>query len=115
MLLMSRRKTINLTESKKKAKCDSCKRSNSTKPKKSSMVVTDNKKPPVVPPHASSSLPSAPPQTIRNVNDGENELNFPEPPSTFAGGNNGRGGGGGGGADLDFDELARRFDQLKKK
>ncbi|KAK5976673.1 hypothetical protein GCK32_011413 [Trichostrongylus colubriformis] len=39
---------------------------------------------------------------------------FPEPPSTFAGGSNSRPGGGGTGGDLDFDELARRFDQLKK-
>ncbi|KIH49331.1 hypothetical protein ANCDUO_20594 [Ancylostoma duodenale] len=46
-----------------------------------------------------------------------NEWNFPEPPNTFAGGpgNSNGGGGGGTGGDLDFDELARRFDQLKKK
>lgn len=79
---------------------------------RNSMVVD---KKPIVPPHATSHIPSAPPQTLKNANDGENELTFPEPPSTFAGGNSNSGGSGGGGADLDFDELARRFDQLKKK
>ncbi|RCN37096.1 hypothetical protein ANCCAN_17026 [Ancylostoma caninum] len=112
MLLMSRRKTINLTDSKKK-KCGSCKRSNSAKPSKNSMI--EDKKP-IVPPHATSNIPSAPPQTMKNQNDTESEWNFPEPPNTFAGGpGNSNGGGGGTGGDLDFDELARRFDQLKKK
>ncbi|KAK5983076.1 hypothetical protein GCK32_021609 [Trichostrongylus colubriformis] len=66
MLLMSRRKTINLTESKKKQKCESCRRSNSAKPKKNSMVID---KKPVVPPHGTSNIPSAPPQTMKNQND----------------------------------------------
>ncbi|KAK6030117.1 hypothetical protein OSTOST_03760 [Ostertagia ostertagi] len=110
MLLMSRRKTINLTESKKKSKpCESCRRSNSAKPKKNSLIMD---KKPVVPPHGTSNVPSAPPQTLKNQTD-DNELTFPEPPSTFAGSSNN--GGGGTGGDLDFDELARRFDQLKKK
>ncbi|VDM77629.1 unnamed protein product [Strongylus vulgaris] len=98
-------------------------------------MVVDEKKP-VVPPHANSNVPSAPPQTIKNhqdidsgVSSGDSfsnnvvkktsaDLNwtFPEPPSTFAGGPPGNNGGSGGnGGDLDFDELARRFDQLKKK
>ncbi|EYB82051.1 hypothetical protein Y032_0368g70 [Ancylostoma ceylanicum] len=78
-------------------------------------MIEDKK--PIVPPHATSNIPSAPPQTIKNQNDTESEWNFPEPPNTFAGGpgNSNGGGGGGTGGDLDFDELARRFDQLKKK
>ncbi|VDO56066.1 unnamed protein product [Haemonchus placei] len=113
MLLMSRRKTINLLDSKKKPKpCESCRRSNSAKPKKNSLVID---KKPAVPPHGTNNVPSAPPQTLKNPTD-ESELMFPEPPSTFAGGSGNSGGGGGGtGGDLDFDELARRFDQLKKK
>ncbi|CAJ0939432.1 unnamed protein product, partial [Mesorhabditis belari] len=67
--------------------------------------------------------PSAPPQTVRKPdgpppNDFELNLNFPDVPSGGLGGNNkpgNEGGGGSGGNDLDFDELARRFDQLKKK
>ncbi|EYB82052.1 hypothetical protein Y032_0368g70 [Ancylostoma ceylanicum] len=98
-------------------------------------MIEDKK--PIVPPHATSNIPSAPPQTIKNQNDTESGVsrgdyptssrenrtsaclkwNFPEPPNTFAGGpgNSNGGGGGGTGGDLDFDELARRFDQLKKK
>uniref|UniRef100_A0A7I4YXK5 IST1 homolog n=1 Tax=Haemonchus contortus TaxID=6289 RepID=A0A7I4YXK5_HAECO len=76
-------------------------------------LVIDKK--PAVPPHGTNNVPSAPPQTLKNQSD-ESELMFPEPPSTFAGGSGNSGGGGGGtGGDLDFDELARRFDQLKKK
>ncbi|KAK6758300.1 hypothetical protein RB195_015859 [Necator americanus] len=77
-------------------------------------MIEDKK--PIVPPHATSSFPSAPPQTIKNQNEAE-EWTFPEPPSTFneGPGNSGGGGGSGGGGELDFDELARRFDQLKKK
>ncbi|CAJ0589306.1 unnamed protein product [Cylicocyclus nassatus] len=83
---------------------------------RNSMVVDEKK--PVVPPHATSNIPSAPPQTIKQNDDATlpNDWTFPEPPSTFAGGPPGNNGGGGGsGGDLDFDELARRFDQLKKK
>lgn len=49
------------------------------------------------------------------------DLSFPEPPSSFVGGNNkpgGPGGNNGGGAGNggfdDFDDLARRFEELKK-
>lgn len=82
-----------------------------------SQVSPVNEKKPIVPPHGTSNVPSAPIQPQKNQNDYDNELVFPEPPSTFAGGsdNNGGSGGMGTGSDLDFDELARRFDQLKKK
>ncbi|CAJ0582838.1 unnamed protein product, partial [Mesorhabditis spiculigera] len=61
-------------------------------------------------------------KTLENFSEGDaglGDLSFPEVPT---GGlpshknNGGSGGGaGGGGNDLDFDDLARRFDQLKKK
>ncbi|KJH43533.1 hypothetical protein DICVIV_10444 [Dictyocaulus viviparus] len=78
---------------------------------------SDNEKKPVVPPHSTGNVPSAPPQSLKNQTDCENELTFPEPPTSFTGtsGNTTSGGGIGTGSDLDFDELARRFDQLKKK
>ncbi|CAB3398311.1 unnamed protein product [Caenorhabditis bovis] len=67
--------------------------------------------------------PTAPPQSLRKPDD-INDLNFPEPPTTFVskpGGGSGSGAGGSGnsgggnGGDLDFDDLAKRFDALKKR
>ncbi|CAI2355371.1 unnamed protein product [Caenorhabditis sp. 36 PRJEB53466] len=83
---------------------------------------------PNLPPTHPSNHPTAPPQSLRKPDiDDFSDLSFPEPPTTFisgGGGNNkpgsggsggGAGGGGGGsGGDLDFDDLARRFDALKK-
>lgn len=87
-------------------------------PRLSQQFTPDNEKKPIVPPHATSNVPSAPLQPPKSQSD--YDLVFPEPPSTFTGGsgNSGPGSGSGGngtGNDLDFDELARRFDQLKKK
>uniref|UniRef100_A0A8R1DMK6 IST1 homolog n=1 Tax=Caenorhabditis japonica TaxID=281687 RepID=A0A8R1DMK6_CAEJA len=71
------------------------------------------------PPGIQTNHPTAPPQSLRKPDDDFSALNFPEPPTNFVGGNNKPPGGGGGGGgqtapNLDFDDLARRFDELKK-
>ncbi|CAI5452080.1 unnamed protein product [Caenorhabditis angaria] len=71
-------------------------------------------------PSVPSNNPTAPPQSIRKP-DNLDDLNFPEPPTTFVGGPKGPSsgppppGGSNGGGDLDFDDLAKRFDALKKR
>ncbi|CAD6186650.1 unnamed protein product [Caenorhabditis auriculariae] len=65
----------------------------------------------MIQPNLPPSNPSAPPQSLKKPED--DEIFFPEPPTTFVGGGNAPGGSGG--SDLDFDDLAKRFDQLKKK
>lgn len=76
----------------------------------------------LVNPNLPPNHPSAPPQSLRKPDEDFSDLSFPEPPTTFVGGNkpgggggsgNGGSGGGGGGFD-DFDDLARRFEELKK-
>uniref|UniRef100_A0A1I7T282 IST1 homolog n=1 Tax=Caenorhabditis tropicalis TaxID=1561998 RepID=A0A1I7T282_9PELO len=76
----------------------------------------------LVNPNIPPNHPTAPPQSLRKPDDDFSDLSFPEPPTTFVGGNkpgggsgggNGGSGGGGGGFD-DFDDLARRFEELKK-
>ncbi|CAN99697.1 IST1 homolog [Caenorhabditis elegans] len=74
----------------------------------------------LVNPNLQPNHPTAPPQSLRKPDD-FSDLSFPEPPSSFVGGNNkpgGPGGNNGGGAGNggfdDFDDLARRFEELKK-
>lgn len=76
----------------------------------------------LVNPNLPPNHPTAPPQSLRKPDD-DFDLSFPEPPTTFVGGNRPGGGsggggntgsGGGGGGMDDFDDLARRFEELKK-
>ncbi|CAI4231556.1 unnamed protein product [Auanema sp. JU1783] len=68
----------------------------------------------VVMPHDKSGGASAPQPSSKNSL--ESEFTLPDPPTDFNHTNNGGGNGGiGGSLNLDFDELAKRFDQLKGK
>jgi len=77
---------------------------------------TEEKK---MPPQGTGGHPSAPPPQPPNGNGGG--LNLPEVPTNHlppppAGGNSGGGGGAANsGDDMDFDDLSRRFEELKKR